>query len=140
MDKDVALWEWLKDVIERLGMDGMSSDESDTETNVHGIEVPVYRVKILAWRRSMEEELAVIDQSRKYATMNWVRGSRPGERRRHHDNAESGRPAVKGLPESLYDAEWLNRRSKEYREETLLVSKEEFRWLKLTKQGANSAV
>lgn len=118
----------------------MSSDESDTETNVHGIEVPVYRVKILAWRRSMEEELALIDQCRKYATMNWTRGSRPGERRRHPDNAESSRQAVKGLPESLYDAEWLNRRSKQYKEETLLVSKEEFRWLKWMKRGATSAV
>jgi len=132
------LWEWLKEVILRLGIDGMSSEESDVDQNAVGVEVAIYRVKILAWRRKMDDELALIDQARKYAVKNGPRGTRPVDRRRSNINAASSRSPVPGLPEALYDSNWLSTRTREYKELTLKVTKEEFRWLKLSRRHGRS--
>jgi hypothetical protein len=130
-EDDFELWKWLKEVILRLGVDGMSSEESDVDQNSVGVEVTIYRVKILAWRRKMEDELALIDQARKYAVKNGPRGTRPVDRRRSNINTTSSRSPVPGLPEVLYDGNWLSNRTNEYKELILKVSKEEFRWLRL---------
>lgn len=57
---DLAIWRWLGTVVEKLGTDGMSSDESSTE----GVET-VYRVKKMAWRREIEASLDIIDRERR---------------------------------------------------------------------------
>jgi hypothetical protein len=130
-EKDIATWEWLKDVVERLGEAGMSSEESEMETNAEGMEVVVFRVRVLVWRRWIEEELAAIDRSRAYAKTGWGRGTRPGERRRSEWNPSSDRDAVPGLPRVFYNPDWLGERTSEYTENVLRVSKEDFRWLRL---------
>jgi hypothetical protein len=134
-DKDLEAWRWLRDIIERLGVNGMSSEESDVETNAEGLERVVYNVKLLVWRRDIEEELEIIDKCCQYAKANGTRGTTPHERRRRARNRQSNRDPVPGLPEILYDKEWLQKQSRQYRELTLRVSKEEFQWLKLKKRG-----
>jgi hypothetical protein len=55
-----SVWGWLQQVIVMLGHDGMGSDESDMEDNIH----IVYRVKPLPWRRNMKKEMDIIDSGR----------------------------------------------------------------------------
>ncbi|KAF8576904.1 hypothetical protein K439DRAFT_1622493 [Ramaria rubella] len=52
---EAIIWQWLLDMLKTLGEDGMSSEESDNETNdsIHS----VLRPKNLPWRRNIEEEL-----------------------------------------------------------------------------------
>ncbi|KAH7917377.1 hypothetical protein BV22DRAFT_979951, partial [Leucogyrophana mollusca] len=57
---DAMVWEWLKDIVERLGEDGMSSEESSVEDEVD----VVLRTKIMPWRRDISRELAIIDKQR----------------------------------------------------------------------------
>ena len=45
-DPELPVWRWIKGLLEILGSDGMSSDE----TSVDNVET-IYRVKVLAWRR-----------------------------------------------------------------------------------------
>jgi len=58
---DVSIWQWLQEVTERLGEDGMSSDESDTDQRTG---FPIYRVKHLKWRWKMDSELDMVDRLR----------------------------------------------------------------------------
>ncbi len=48
-EDDIALWRWLQLLLQRLGKDGMSSEESEVE---EGSARGVYYVKKLPWRRS----------------------------------------------------------------------------------------
>jgi hypothetical protein len=118
-------------VIERLGVDGMSSDESDVDTDARGREVTVFYTKRMRWRRWIEEELAIIDGCHSYAKAHG-RGSKLVERRRNGRNAESSRNPMPNLPEAFYDEEWLNSRSSKYRDLTLHVSKDNFEWFKIS--------
>ncbi|KAF8574693.1 hypothetical protein K439DRAFT_1624129 [Ramaria rubella] len=56
---EVIMWQWLLDMLKTLGQDGMSSEESDNETNdsIHS----VLRPKNLAWRCNIKEELKILD-------------------------------------------------------------------------------
>jgi len=58
---DVPIWQWLRELVEKLGEDGMSSDESDTD---QWTGLPTYRVKHLRWRRNMDNELNMVDKLR----------------------------------------------------------------------------
>jgi hypothetical protein len=48
-------------VVEKLGKDGMSSDESDTDTRTGLL---IYRVKNMKWWRKMAFELEMVDKLR----------------------------------------------------------------------------
>jgi hypothetical protein len=125
--EDVPLWEWLHEVLERLGADGMSSEESAVE----GLET-VFRVKILDWRRDMTKELNIIDEQRLLdSDLFSARGSKPGTRVRRSDNARSGRDPVPRLPRCFYDQAWLEQQSDNYRRMTLCISEKQFRWFQL---------
>jgi hypothetical protein len=126
-EDDLPLWEWLQSVLQNLGSDGMSSEESGVE----GIET-VYRVKILEWRRNMERELDIVDKQRLLdSDLFSPRGSKPVTRIRSPDNVASSRGPVPGLPRSFYDKKWLDRQSDNYRRMTLCVSQQQFKWFKL---------
>jgi len=43
---DLPVWRWLKTVLTKLGEDGMSSDESDTDQRTG---LPIYQVKNMKW-------------------------------------------------------------------------------------------
>jgi hypothetical protein len=60
---NVGIWEWLLKLIEYLGADGMSSEESGVEINDKGIVQKVYWVKIMTWERNINQELTIIDKA-----------------------------------------------------------------------------
>ena len=53
---DLHIWQWLENLIEYLGSNGMSSEDTDI-----GIDRK-YRVKILLWRHNMDQYLELIDK------------------------------------------------------------------------------
>ncbi|KAF8583368.1 hypothetical protein K439DRAFT_1617577 [Ramaria rubella] len=59
---EAIIWQWLLDMLKTLGQDGMSSEESDNDTNdsIHS----VLRPKNLPWRRNIKEELKILDDQR----------------------------------------------------------------------------
>jgi hypothetical protein len=123
---DVASWKWLKSVIEKLGWDGMSSEESEEE----GATMTVYRPRILGWRRNIDKELKLIDDE--YLRLSRTRprrGPHSAPRRRNAGNKLSQRDPVSGLPVCLYDEKWMVQKTDRYVEETLKVSHENFRWV-----------
>jgi hypothetical protein len=46
-ESDVAIWKWLRDVLQILGAEGMSTDESGVDDDDFNV---IYRVTIKAWR------------------------------------------------------------------------------------------
>jgi hypothetical protein len=124
---DLDLWEWIQKVLEYLGPDGMSSEESAIE----GIE-KVYRVKIVEWRRNLDKEMDIIDRQRLLdSDIFSPRGSLPVARIRTGERPHSSRTPVSGLPRTFYDKKWLEEQSERYRRLTLCVSREQFQWFKI---------
>lgn len=110
----------------------MSSDKSDCEESVAGQKV--FRVKIMVWRRRMEELLNQIDDLRHSdAGLFTQRGSTGIKRLRpDYGNPEwprSERGPGQYLPYSLYDSDWFSQVAPEVRQTTLHVSAKEFAWL-----------
>jgi hypothetical protein len=127
---DTEIWKWLKELMNRLGEDGMSSEESDVEDGPNGPH-SVYRVKKLKWRRDIEQELAIIDALRFKSGIFTERGAQPVARTRTRNNPTSDREAPKGWPRSLYDRDWFNEKDEEYRQLTLHIPEEDFKWMKV---------
>ena len=128
---DAPIWQWLCDVIEKLGEDGMSSDESDTDERTG---LPIYRVTNMKWRRKMVYELNMVDKLRLVdRDLYSGRGAKPIPRLRDERNSDSRRASPKGIPKKLYSAEWLQDQTpREYRE--LMIPDEDFQWLQLLKK------
>jgi len=77
-EDDANIWRWLADILEWLGADGMSSDESGMEDEIEII----YHMKVMPWRRDLETELRIIDNQRLVDTDIFApRGSKPVKRR-----------------------------------------------------------
>jgi len=115
-------------MLERLGMDGMSSDDTDNTDPVR----TVYRVRVLEWRGNVERELDIIDMMRLEGEDVFApQGSKPVPRQRGLGNAVSRRDPVPCLPESFYNSEWLRRKDEGWKERVLCVSKEQFQWLEI---------
>jgi hypothetical protein len=120
---DLHIWKWLASVLEHLGDDGMSSDESSIENFE-----TVYRVKTMPWRRDIVEYMDIIDRQRhKDADIFTPKGTKPGKRVRGTANPASIHEPVHGLPISFYDEEWLQQVDK-HRRSKLKIAKEEFGW------------
>ena len=127
---DLPVWRWLKTVLTRLGEDGMSSDESDTDQRTG---LPIYQVKNMKWRRKMAYQLDLIDKQRVldkdiYAS----RGTKPVVRFRDERNGDSRRAVAVGRPRKLYCTTWLQEQTPQKRRK-LMVSDEEFQWLGIIK-------
>ncbi|KAG1779844.1 hypothetical protein EV702DRAFT_1043718 [Suillus placidus] len=104
---DQAVWAYLQSLVETLGKDGMSSDESEHEDG----EVQVFHLKKMPWRADVDHEMHIIDQQRLAGAANFTpRGSKPAKRFRNAIQ-ESSRPAIEGLPRALYNSSWLNAQS-----------------------------
>ncbi|KIK77145.1 hypothetical protein PAXRUDRAFT_17692 [Paxillus rubicundulus Ve08.2h10] len=56
-EEDTPIWAWFTDIMEKLGADGMSSDESMTEDEIHVI----YHTKVMLWRRDLEKEMGTLN-------------------------------------------------------------------------------
>src|ERR1700690_1697220 len=96
---DVKIWEWLLQLIQYLGADGMSSEESGVEVNDEGIAQKVYRVKIMPWRRNINQELAIIDKARlQDKDLYSEAGAKPVPRKSSEQNEASSSQPVCDLP------------------------------------------
>ncbi|TFK53478.1 hypothetical protein OE88DRAFT_1643222 [Heliocybe sulcata] len=105
-ESDVAVWQYLQNLVEELGVDGTSSDDTDTEDTVTGVKS--FRVRRMPWRRDMESEMKLIDSQRFAEGVSDNRGSAPALRTRGKPHNSSHRKAAVGLPVIFYDSEWLN--------------------------------
>jgi hypothetical protein len=127
---DEAIWRWLSTVVEKLGEDGMSSDESDTDTRTG---LPIYCVKNMKWRRKMAYELDMVDKLRLQDRDIYSRkGAKPTVRFWDDRNSESQRVAPKALPKGMYSSPWLQGLTPQTRRK-LMVSDEDFAWFTLRK-------
>jgi hypothetical protein len=125
---DLAVWKWLLSLIKWYGAGGMSSDESSVDEMQ-----TVYRVKILVWRRNIDEYLRLIDDQRMQVgqQLYHTSGNTPTPRIRTGDLLKSTHDPVVGLPAELYDEDWFKALDDNYRQMTLCVSKEQFKFLKI---------
>jgi hypothetical protein len=122
---DTRYWKWLKTVLEKLGEEGMSSEDSE---NGDGFET-TYHPRILPWRRSMDYELQLVDyEHRRVMKTVARRGAKPAPRKRRAESRVSTRDPVCGLPVALYNEEWLAKQTDLYIERTLQLSEENFKW------------
>jgi len=122
---DLVIWQWLLGLVETLGIDGMSSEESegddDTEITFH--------VKTLPWRRNITEELQIIDNMRLLEKGIFApQGSKP-VKRLQGTSVVSTREAAMGLPRTLYDESWL--RLQPHPNLKPNVSERPFKWLNI---------
>jgi hypothetical protein len=127
---DVRHWKWLKKMLETLGQDGTSSDESDREGDIE----TTYYPKTMPWRRNIERELRLVDDEyRRLAATQVRRGAKPVTRIRR-SGIHSSRDPVTQLPISFYDENWLKSASRLYITRTLQPSDQTFKWRELTIQ------
>ncbi|KAH7903637.1 hypothetical protein BJ138DRAFT_1020316 [Hygrophoropsis aurantiaca] len=108
-------------MVERLGRNGMSSDESD-----HGARGgdPTYNIVNKEWRAN-----AVTDWLRTLDALHlrlrykgaWEASAGAWPHCRSPSFKASSKPAIKGLPRDFYDLNWLNSRT-QFRREELCVS------------------
>ena len=125
-DGDLYIWKWLLELILKYGSDGMSSD--DTDTNSTGTR---YRVKILVWRRHLDSYVQMIDNERKLSKDVFpAAGANFTNRLQSAENLKSERQAPCGLPVALFDTDWLEEVNDDYHQLVLNVSKEDFLWIK----------
>jgi hypothetical protein len=99
---DLAAWNWIGSLLEILGPDGMSSDESDADA--HG---PILVAKKVPWRRDCEQFMEILDDERTNGGLFKKCGQLPERRVRRLDANDSDRKVPKGLPEALYKPEWV---------------------------------
>ena len=117
---DHHIWEWLERLLLHLTPNGMSSEETEISIDKK------FRVKILVWRRSMDDYLELIDQQHLNGSGFSVVGSTPIRRLRYGRTTQSNWPAPTGLPEILYDPDWLELTDERYCKVTLSVLRDKF--------------
>ncbi|KIN98779.1 hypothetical protein M404DRAFT_31098 [Pisolithus tinctorius Marx 270] len=105
----------------------MSSEDSDIDNNV----MTILQVKNMAWKRSIEWELDIIDLQRLVDNDVFApQGSKPIQRFRAPGNPQSLRTPVPGLPQSIYDS--ISLAGLTHRErDCLKVSEEPFLWMEI---------
>ncbi|KJA13546.1 hypothetical protein HYPSUDRAFT_59840 [Hypholoma sublateritium FD-334 SS-4] len=126
-EEDIALWKWLRLLLEKLGKEGMSSEESEVE---EGSARAVYYVKKMPWRKTdATKHVRFIDKQRDSANGMYARkGNQPVPRIVAGDRGGlSRRPAPPGRPRTLYEEEWLKKQHPSNLTE-LQVSNEKFVW------------
>ena len=90
------------DILERLGMEGMSSDEEDSDGD-YGVFKKVWRAKRVTFF------LRILDSLHRMIRSSGGRGSQSGAKRRRRylvDN-ETTSPPPRKLPRNMYASDWL---------------------------------
>ena len=105
LDDDSKAWIDSYNIIDKLGIDGQSSDETDEDNE------GVYSVKLLNWRnKQLIKRLNNADEVRR--TMNKYGTRRPGTKRRTRkrrsarDARQTVRPPPTGKPINFYNEDW----------------------------------
>lgn len=123
-DTSLPLWEFYSNALDRLGKDGMSSEESEAD---EFLEARAYLVKPVPWRRNIDQELKTIDKtSQALKNIKRRRGRIPERRLRDRGMHDSERQAPKGLWISDYEEQWYNSLSQG--ERAALLAKAGKRW------------
>ncbi|KAF8961278.1 hypothetical protein BDZ97DRAFT_1760015 [Flammula alnicola] len=100
-------WEHLDSILETLGAGGMSSDESELDSDGR----KVYYVKGMSWRRkTLTARMIIIDRDRNITTAynNTRPGNPPRLRKRRNNPTDTARNALPGLPINFYDRNWYS--------------------------------
>jgi hypothetical protein len=96
-------WAAAYDTIRRLGVDGMSSDDSEIDRTLN---LTVYRTRRMPWRRDMGGLLDLVDSHRPQRGSGYSKkGAEPAPRL--PGPGVSSRETPSGLPRVLYDRAWL---------------------------------
>ncbi|KAJ7819311.1 hypothetical protein B0H13DRAFT_1582050, partial [Mycena leptocephala] len=112
-------------IIEKLGVQGMSSEE-ETEVEFEAEPMKAYKVKICIWRNpEIVGYVQLVDKQTDALCEQTVKSGVYPARRLRSTNEIGTSGAPKGLPDCLYNADWLNRLGIFDRED-LEVSEEEF--------------
>ncbi|KAG2074342.1 hypothetical protein BDR04DRAFT_1151030 [Suillus decipiens] len=102
--EDAPGWQWLQRLVGTLGECGISSKESDMEND---IEI-VLHVKNMTWCCAIECKLDIINHQRIVDDDIFApQGSKPMKWIWSAGNLMTSRAEVDGLPEALYNKEWL---------------------------------
>ena len=112
----------------------MSSE--DTEVGIN----KKFCVKILVWRRSMDDYLEVIDRQCLNESGFSAVGSTLIRHLQYGRTTHSNRPAPTGLLETLYDPEWLESTDEGYCEVMLSVLRDKFEWLMFNSEDTEMMV
>ena len=102
LDDQTKMWLDAHRMHEQLGLEGMSSDDSEVET-------PERYVRAMSWRsHDVVKHYKKIDLYRKKMTKwgKYLPGTKPPTRHRIRGAPSSSRPPPTGKPINLYDAEW----------------------------------
>lgn len=117
-------------MLEKLGTEGMSSEEEGVE-KMANINVPVFRVRLCAWRApEIGEYFKYIDKEGDNPAIRGTRGSRTLPRIPIEETGTSSAPT--GLPRKMYNPMWLERKESArpgWVVDELKVSKEVFELL-----------
>jgi len=109
MEVEEAGWEFMFGLVDRLGIDGMSSDESEPDDD----RGRSYRAKRRTWRsKALEKYLRRIDKD--YNSTNAYGNARAGTNPRVRNRpacTDSAGEAVRGLPRNFYDPNWFRKLS-----------------------------
>lgn len=110
----------------------MSSDESDYHSLTNQ---PIYRVRVMLWRRDFDAIMDAIDNARLKAGSGYSsKGAKPTLRMRQTrdaaDASSSSRQPSSHLPIVYYDDAWLEDQTEAYVEQVLSVSREAFEWVR----------
>ncbi|KAJ7848863.1 hypothetical protein B0H14DRAFT_3452903 [Mycena olivaceomarginata] len=117
---DVGTWQYLQDLLERLGKDGMSSEEEGA--------------------KPITDYMLLINQS--VAEVKTSKGGSSGPRICVNTNPIGTTAAPPGLPRKMYDEQWLAEREKNapyWVSTTLRVSEEAFQFLRIPKSVPKAA-
>ena len=122
---DLETAEWLLKMVEFMGKDGMSSEESEEDPTTH---LTTLHVKEMPHRRPITRELNFIDKQRvvdktKYSK----RGTQPQTRIRSPRAGDLRRKPFTGRPMTCYDPSWLDSKS-DSQVRALDISSKEFQW------------
>ncbi|KAK6966509.1 hypothetical protein R3P38DRAFT_2590782, partial [Favolaschia claudopus] len=121
---DVATWKRLLQMIQLLGVAGMSSEEED-ELIVGDLPSKLYRIKLCIWREPRVVDYLRFVDEQTFLDKQTQPGPKAAARIRDPANGPGVAPAPRGLPKSLYNSEWLAKVTPGYMKE-LNISKKAF--------------
>ncbi|KAF8588788.1 hypothetical protein K439DRAFT_1613290 [Ramaria rubella] len=126
---EAIIWQWLLDMLKSLGQDGMSSEESDDETNdsIHSVLHP----KNLPWRQHRRGTENLGYQQHLDRDIFAPQGAKPVQQIRSPRNPQTNRKPPAGFPKIFYNEEWLSDQTMHYVEKTLKVSSTKFSWMRI---------
>jgi hypothetical protein len=128
---DLEAWQYFRELLEYLSVDGMSSEE-DAVRDVGGQKVTVFLVKLCVWRaEEIKEYLKFIDTEANNAIFHDKRGGKACPR---ISVPTPSSLVPHGLPRNIYHSQWLadlEIRCPDYVLDELHVSEEAFELLRL---------